>query len=89
MSRRRVVSLLQIRSMRGPLRRLGTCRDGSDAVAPLSVRCMMIYLSPDTIMPLASAFAAVVGVVVMFWQKVKAFVRGIVAKLRRAPQKDA
>jgi len=49
----------------------------------------MIYLSPDTIMPLASAFAAVVGVVVMFWQKVKAFVRGIVAKLRRAPQKDA
>jgi hypothetical protein len=30
---------------------------------------MMLYLGPDTVMPLASAIAAVVGVAVMFWHK--------------------
>jgi hypothetical protein len=30
---------------------------------------MMLYLGPDTVMPLASALAAVVGVAVMFWHK--------------------
>jgi hypothetical protein len=49
----------------------------------------MLYLSPDTIMPLASAFAAVVGVVVMFWQKVKTFFRAVFAKFSRAAEKDA
>jgi hypothetical protein len=49
----------------------------------------MLYLSPDTIMPLASAFAAVVGVIVMFWQKVKAFFRAVFAKFSRSPTKDA
>ena len=29
----------------------------------------MLYLGPDTVMPLASAVAAVVGVAVMFWHK--------------------
>jgi hypothetical protein len=49
----------------------------------------MLYLSPDTIMPLASAFAAVVGVVVMFWQKVKTFFRAVFAKFSGASEKDA
>lgn len=49
----------------------------------------MLYLSPDTMMPLASAFAAVVGVVVMFWQKVKGLFRSIISKVGRSPQKGA
>lgn len=45
-----------------------------------------MYLSPDTMMPLASAFAAVVGVVLMFWQKVKALVRSIFGRRRRTTE---
>jgi hypothetical protein len=29
-----------------------------------------MYLGPDVLMPLASAFAAVAGVVLMFWRKI-------------------
>lgn len=47
----------------------------------------MLYLNPDTIMPLASAFAAVAGVVLMFWQKVKLFFRAIVRRLGRSQEK--
>jgi hypothetical protein len=49
----------------------------------------MLYLSPDTIMPLASAFAAVVGVILMFWQKVKTLFRALGAKFGRSPSKEA
>ena len=37
----------------------------------------MIYLGPDTAMPLASAFAAIIGVLVLFWHKTVAGVKGI------------
>jgi hypothetical protein len=37
---------------------------------------MLLYLGPDTAMPLASAIAAVVGVAVMFWHKTVAMVKG-------------
>jgi len=37
----------------------------------------MIYLGPDTAMPLATAFAAVVGVLVLFWHKTVAGVKGV------------
>jgi hypothetical protein len=36
----------------------------------------MIYLGPDTAMPLASAFAAIIGVLVLFWHKTVAGVKG-------------
>jgi len=36
-----------------------------------------MYITPDTIMPIASALAAVVGVAVMFWHKTVGLVRGI------------
>ena len=36
-----------------------------------------MYLGPDTAMPLASAIAAVVGVVVVFWHRTKALAKGI------------
>jgi hypothetical protein len=54
---------------------------------------MLLYISPDTIMPLASALAAVVGVIVMFWQKVKGFCRSlaqaVASKFGRTPGKSA
>jgi hypothetical protein len=37
----------------------------------------MIYLGPDTAMPLASAFAAIIGLLVLFWHKTVAGVKGI------------
>ena len=36
-----------------------------------------MYLGPDTAMPLATAFAAVVGVAVLFWHKTVAAAKGI------------
>jgi hypothetical protein len=37
---------------------------------------MLLYIGPDTAMPLASAIAAAVGVAVMFWHKTVAMVKG-------------
>jgi hypothetical protein len=37
----------------------------------------MMYLGPDTAMPLASAIAAIVGVAVLFWHKTVAAVKGV------------
>ena len=37
----------------------------------------MMYLGPDTAMPLASAFAAIVGVAVLFWHKTVAGAKGV------------
>lgn len=34
-----------------------------------------MYIGPETIMPLASALAAVGGVLLMFWKKVTGFTR--------------
>jgi hypothetical protein len=37
-----------------------------------------LYIGPDVIMPLASALAAVVGFLLMFWRRTVAFVQRIV-----------
>jgi hypothetical protein len=34
-----------------------------------------MYLGPETLMPIASALAAIIGVVLMFWRRTVAFVR--------------
>jgi hypothetical protein len=34
-----------------------------------------MYIGPETMMPLASALAAVAGVLMMFWRRVVGFVR--------------
>lgn len=34
-----------------------------------------MYLGPETIMPLASALAAIGGIVLMFWRRTVAFAR--------------
>ncbi len=36
-----------------------------------------MYLGPETLMPVASAFAAVVGVLLMFWRRTVAGTRAV------------
>ena len=48
-----------------------------------------LYLGPDSILPLASVLAAVIGVFLMFGRTIVAFVRqGMNAVLRREPNAD-
>ncbi len=42
-----------------------------------------MYIGPETMMPLASAFAAIVGVLLMFWRRVVGFGRLAVQALTR------
>jgi hypothetical protein len=41
-----------------------------------------MYVGPETVMPVASALAAVTGVALMFWRRVADAVRGASRKLR-------
>jgi hypothetical protein len=36
----------------------------------------MLYVGPETVLPLASALAAIGGIIVMFWHKTVAVFRG-------------
>jgi len=42
-----------------------------------------MYIGPETIMPLASALAAVGGVIMMFWRKIAGFTRSVVQRVTR------
>jgi len=42
-----------------------------------------MYIGPETIMPLASALAAVGGVLLMFWKKVTGFTRAVFRRITR------
>lgn len=42
----------------------------------------MLYFGPETIMPLGSALAAVMGVILLFWQRTVGYVRRIVTRAR-------
>jgi hypothetical protein len=42
-----------------------------------------MYIGPETIMPLASALAAVGGVLLMFWRKVAGFTRFVLQRITR------
>lgn len=42
-----------------------------------------MYLGPETLMPLASVFAAVAGVVLMFWRRTKAAARAVAGFVTR------
>jgi len=44
----------------------------------------LMYLGPDVLMPLASAFAAVAGVVLMFWRKIADATRSVGQFISRA-----
>lgn len=45
---------------------------------------MILYFGPETFMPLASAAAAIGGVVLMFWHRLVGFVKMAAGKLRDA-----
>jgi hypothetical protein len=38
---------------------------------------LLLYIGPDVFLPLASALAAVVGVILMFWQRLSGWVRSL------------
>lgn len=42
----------------------------------------MLYFGPETIMPLASAAAAIAGALLLFWQRLLAYARRFVAGVR-------
>jgi len=58
----------------------------SSSVASL----MLLYVGPDQILPLTSALAAMVGVLLMFWQRLVHWVREawhrLTLRVRRDPQ---
>ncbi len=43
----------------------------------------MLYFGPETTMPLVSAVAAAVGVVLMFWRRVIAWTRAVIGRVFR------
>ena len=40
-----------------------------------------MYIGPDTLMPIASVFAAVAGFVMMFWRRLVAMVKFLMQRL--------
>lgn len=48
----------------------------------------LMYLGPDVLMPLASAFAAVAGVVLMFWRKIASATRSVGQFVSRAGRRS-
>jgi hypothetical protein len=40
-----------------------------------------VYIGPDTLMPIASVFAAVAGFVMMFWRRLVSMVKLLVEKM--------
>ena len=63
----------------------------SVAVAPKSLTeagVTLMYLGPDVLMPLASAFAAIAGVVLMFWRKIANATRSVGQFISRAGRRS-
>jgi hypothetical protein len=44
---------------------------------------LLMYIGPDSFLPLGSALAAIVGFILMFWARVKAFVSRMVQPFRK------
>lgn len=49
---------------------------------------VLLYGGPDTVMPLASALAAVIGVLLMIWNRVFMLIRRTIQSLRRRTVKS-
>ena len=43
----------------------------------------VLYIGPDVLMPVASAIAAVVGVILMFWRRTVGFVQRVAGAIGR------
>ena len=48
-----------------------------------SLHLFLLYIGPDLMMPIVSAFAAIVGVLLMFWQRVVGLFRSMFGLFRR------
>lgn len=46
-------------------------------------RVVTMYIGPDTLMPLASALAAIAGVLLMFWRRTMAMFRMVFQRVAR------
>jgi hypothetical protein len=48
---------------------------------------ILLYFGPDALMPIASAVAGIIGVMLMFWRRTVALVRAVFSRLfrRRGP----
>jgi hypothetical protein len=44
---------------------------------------ILAYIGPETVLPLASVIGAIVGVLLMIWQRVVSFVSGVYTRLFR------
>ncbi len=55
---------------------------GADGSLPY----VLLYVGPDQILPLASVFSAIVGVALMFWQRLMGVVRKVLGIFRRRPE---
>ena len=47
-----------------------------------------MYLGPDTLMPVASVFAAVAGFILMFWRRLVGIVKSVVQKVTGRPSTE-
>jgi len=47
-----------------------------------------LYIGPDTLMPIASVFAAVAGFVMMFWRRLVGMVKLVVQRLTGRPSRQ-
>lgn len=50
-------------------------------IAFLVLTSGLLYLGPETIMPLASILAAIVGVILIFWRYITGFLRRIFRRI--------
>jgi len=55
----------------------------------MSLGALAMYVGPDQVMTVTSGLAAVVGVLLMFWNKVVGIVLRIFHISRRTPKSDA
>ena len=47
-----------------------------------------MYIGPDTLMPIASVFAAVAGFVLMFWRRLVGMVKFLVQRVTGRPSRQ-
>ena len=54
---------------------------------------IILYLGPESMMPIASALAGIVGAILMFWQRIirwkRKFIRYLKAKTQKSAEKGA
>jgi len=49
----------------------------------------LLYGGPDTVMPIASSLAAVIGIFLLLWQRVVSFIRSLLQTFHSTTQQPA